>query len=58
MEIIICPKCGCKVAYNKKSVCEGNRDSEDVNCPNCNYLLDCVFTDLNPNPIVIEKNSE
>ncbi|MCR5349690.1 MAG: hypothetical protein K6E20_01720 [Acholeplasmatales bacterium] len=56
MKIIICPKCGCKVEYENKSIWEGNRELEEVNCPNCDYLLDKVFTDLNPNPKIVKSN--
>ena len=56
MKIVICPNCGCKVEYESKSIWEGNRELEEVNCPNCNHLLDKVFTDLNPNPKIVKSN--
>lgn len=58
MKRVKCPKCGCTVEYNDKSVWEGNRDFEDVECPNCNEHLDRVFTDGFPNPRVVENSDK
>lgn len=58
MKRVKCPKCGCTVEYNDKSVWEGNRDFEDVKCPNCNEHLDRVFTDGFPNPRVVENSDK
>lgn len=54
MKRIMCPKCGAKIEYEDKSIWEGNRDFEDVNCPKCDEYLTRVFTDLSPNPRIIE----
>ena len=56
MKQVTCPKCGCTVEFDDKSVWEGNRDFEDVNCPNCKEYLTRVFTDGFPNPRVIKRN--
>lgn len=53
MKKIKCPNCGCTVAYEDKSVREGNRDFEDVTCQKCKEYLTKVFTDGFPNPYVI-----
>ncbi|MBR1905614.1 MAG: hypothetical protein IJ819_04065 [Clostridiales bacterium] len=45
MKRIVCPKCGKTIEYDDKSIWEGNRDFEDVNCPNCDEFLTRVFTD-------------
>jgi len=55
MKKVKCPKCGCTVEYNDKAVWEGNREFEDVDCPNCNEHLDRVYTDGLPNPRIVEK---
>ena len=56
LRCITCPKCGKKIEYEDKSVWEGNRDFEDVNCPNCGEYLTRVFTDLFPNPRIVDDN--
>ena len=58
MRIVKCTKCGCDVGYNEKSIWEGNRDFEDVNCPNCNEYITKIFTDGNPNPYLINKSED
>ncbi len=45
MKRIVCPKCGKTIEYDDRSIWEGNRDFEDVNCPNCDEFLTKVFTD-------------
>lgn len=55
MKRIVCPVCGSTIEYNDKSIWEGNRDFEDINCPNCNEFLDRVFTDIFPNPHIVKK---
>ena len=34
---VMCPKCGAICEYDDKSVWEGNRDFEDVECQICGY---------------------
>lgn len=58
MKRIICPNCGCTVEYNNESKWEGNRDFEDVKCPECQEYLTRVFTDLFPNPHIVIRNDE
>lgn len=55
MKRIVCPKCGKVIEYYDKSVWEGNRDFEDVNCPNCDEYLIRVFTDGSPNPRIVSE---
>ncbi|WP_022750624.1 hypothetical protein [Lachnobacterium bovis] len=55
MKRVQCPNCGAIVEYDDKSVWEGNRDFEEVNCPNCDEYLTRVFTDGFPNPHIIKK---
>nr|WP_297708944.1 hypothetical protein [uncultured Butyrivibrio sp.] len=57
MKRIMCPKCGCLVEYNDKTVWEGNREFEDVNCPNCGEHLDRVFIDGSPNERIVNENN-
>ena len=58
MKRVKCPKCGCIVEYNDKSVWEGNRDFEEVKCPNCKEQLDRIFMDGFPNPRIVESNDK
>lgn len=55
MKRVQCPNCGAIVEYDDKSVWEGNRDFEEVKCPNCDEYLTRVFTDGFPNPHIIKK---
>ncbi len=53
-----CDNCGSILEYNDKSVCEGDRDFEDVYCPVCNNIVGRVFTDLIPEVRIVEKGKE
>ena len=54
MRRVTCPKCGKLVEYEDKSTWEGNRDFEDVNCPSCDEHITRVFTNLLPNPRIVD----
>lgn len=45
---VICPKCEAECEYDTRSVMEGCRDFEEFLCPDCNEILDRVFTDQPP----------
>lgn len=55
---VACSKCGAVCEYDNKSVCEGNRDFENVHCPKCGQLLDRVFTDSIPTVRLVKKGDE
>ena len=55
---VTCPRCGSECEYDNKSVWEGNRDFEEIDCPVCGYMLDRVFTDLIPNVRLIKKGEK
>ncbi len=52
---VSCEKCGAVLEYQNKSVCEGNRDSEDVKCPVCKNVVGSVFTDLIPEVRLVKE---
>lgn len=54
---VVCEKCKSILEYDDRSVYEGNRDWEDVNCPVCDNKVGAVFTDLIINVRII-KNGE
>lgn len=35
MKRIKCPNCGAIIEYDYKTVFEGNRDFEEIDCPDC-----------------------
>lgn len=51
---VVCGKCGAILEYDDKSVCEGNRDYENIVCPICKSIVGTVFTDLLPTARVIK----
>lgn len=55
---VICEKCKSEFEYEDKSVWEGNREIEEVNCPVCGNEVASVFTDLIPNIRVIKRGQE
>jgi predicted RNA-binding Zn-ribbon protein involved in translation (DUF1610 family) len=48
-----CVSCGALIEYDDKSVWEGCRDFESVNCPHCGAYVTRVFTDGVPCPRVV-----
>ena len=54
---VTCKKCGSLLEYDDKSVWEGNRDFEDVDCPVCGEVIATVFTDLIPTARLIKKGN-
>lgn len=52
---VTCEKCKSIIEYDDKSVWLGNRDHEDVECPNCHNVVASVFTDLNPTVRLIKR---
>lgn len=52
---VICEKCRSLIEYDDKVVWLGNREHEDVNCPNCQNVVASVFTDLIPAVYLVEK---
>lgn len=55
---VVCDRCKSLLEYDDKSVWEGNRDREDVECPVCHFIVGSVFTDLIPQARVIKKGDE
>ena len=45
---VICSQCGAECEYNPASRCEGNREQENYECPDCGFVLETVFTDQIP----------
>ncbi len=48
LQRIRCKECNSLVEYDNRSIVEGNRDFENINCPKCGAYLTRVFTDLSP----------
>ena len=53
----VCEKCGSLLEYDDKSVWLGNREREDICCPECDTVVDTVFTDQIPTVYVIKKGN-
>ena len=51
----ICKRCGSLSEYDDKSVWEGNREFEEVLCPECGEIIGTVFTDLLPKARLIAR---
>lgn len=45
---VTCDKCGSISEYDDRSIWEGNREREEVECPVCGNIIGSVFTDLIP----------
>ena len=45
---VTCDRCGSISEYDDKSIWEGNREHEDIECPVCGNIIDSAFTDLTP----------
>jgi len=54
---ITCPICNSILEYENKSICEGNREREEVKCPICNNIVASVFTDLLPDIRLIKDGN-
>ena len=52
-----CENCGAILEYDDKSVWLGNRDREDIYCPECETVVDTIFTDQIPIVHVIKKGN-
>nr|WP_296099098.1 hypothetical protein [uncultured Mediterraneibacter sp.] len=55
---VTCKECGSILEYNDKSVWEGNRYPEDIECPECGNIVGSVFTDLTPEVRLIKKGEK
>ena len=55
MHRAICNRCGSISEYDDKSIWEGNREFEDITCPECGNIIGSVFTDLIPVVRLIKK---
>lgn len=55
---VLCKVCGAKVNYIANSVCAGNRDYEDIDCPRCGTVLFRVFTDVIPTVWIAKEEQE
>lgn len=55
---VTCNKCGSISEYDNKSVWEGNREHEDVECPVCGNIIGRAFTDLIPVARLIKKGEK
>lgn len=52
---VTCKKCGSVLEYDDKSIWEGNRENEELECPVCKNVIGYVFTDLIPTIRVISN---
>ena len=52
---VTCDKCGSISEYDDRSIWEGNREREEVECPVCGNIIGSVFTDLIPVARLISK---
>ena len=48
LHTVICNKCKSICEYDDKSIWEGNREHEDIACPNCVNIIGSIFTDQIP----------
>lgn len=58
IKTVKCEKCGTVSKFDDKSVWEGLRELENIECPNCGNVIDTVFTDLIPHATVVENNEK
>lgn len=58
MKRVICKNCKNVIEYEDKSVWEGNRDFEDIDCPVCGFKLTRIFTDGFPDPRVVKGSDD
>lgn len=52
---VTCGRCGSISEYDYKSIWEGNREHEDIECPVCGNIIGSAFTDLTPVARLIKK---
>lgn len=52
---VVCDKCASVVEYDISSKWEGNRDFEDIGCPECGNVIERVFTDFIPQVCLIKR---
>lgn len=55
---VTCDRCGSISEYDDKSIWEGNREHEDIECPVCGNIIDSAFTDLTPVARLIKKGEK
>ena len=55
---VTCDRCGSISEYDDKSIWEGNREHEDVECPVCGNIIGSAFTDLTPVARLIKKGEK
>lgn len=55
---VICKNCKSISEYDDKSVWEGNREREEINCPVCGNAIGSVFTDQIPIIRLIKRGEE
>lgn len=55
---VTCDRCGSISEYDDKSVWEGNREPEDIECLVCGNVIGSAFTDLTPIARLIKKGEK
>ena len=55
---VTCDRCGSISEYDDKSIWEGNREFENVECPMCGNIIGRVFTDLTPVASLIKRGDK
>lgn len=55
---VTCEKCGSTIEYDTSSRWEGNREFENIGCPECKSIVAQVFTDLIPQVRLINRGSK
>ncbi|MFR7358722.1 MAG: hypothetical protein ACLUTV_06545 [Dorea longicatena] len=55
---VTCNRCGSISEYDDKSIWEGNREHEDIECPVCGNIIGSAFTDLTPVATLIKKGKK
>ena len=52
---VTCNRCDSISEYDDKSIWEGNREYEDIECPVCGNIIGSAFTDFTPVARPIKK---
>lgn len=55
---VTCDRCGSISEYDDRSIWEGNREHEDIECPVCGNIIGSAFTDLTPIARLIKKGEK